>query len=392
MALVSYILGNCAGCGGINTFGNIDVYSSFVSRGCGQCAYKERVPLPSIKKKILYLDQFFFSGAFRGGDERFVEAAKKIEKLAANQLLVVPYSSIHEDETHQWEQRDSLFKFIKATSHGHEFEPEYHVERTQLEKAFITYLRQEPPDYVREEDDALRDDVHVWDGYYRIEVGGYRGDIELIRSLKAQSITGLVDLFDGWRASTASFGENLRAEHEVAGKGYMVAFVDYMFRLSKGDYQALFDAPIISQVVQSLLTCIPNTVAEDQHLKTVADFLLSEHFRQTPYHDVSARIYATLKDAVKAGAYTNRDKALVRLSGFFYDVKHIATYAPYCDAIIVDKPMADLLSKPTAQIEALYGCKIFSLQNWDSFYMWLDALEAGMSEKHREGLTLAYPH
>ena len=37
-----------------------------------------------------------------------------------------------------------LFKFIKATSRGHEFSPAYDVERVQLEKAFDAWLAGTP--------------------------------------------------------------------------------------------------------------------------------------------------------------------------------------------------------------------------------------------------------
>jgi len=140
MALVTYILGNCPGCGERN-FRNIDVYSTYVLRGCSACKYKESVRLPPTRKKVLYLDQFFVSHVFREKDARFIEAAERIRKLAALQLQVVPYSTVHEDETHQWEKYAELFNFIKATSRGHEFRPAYDVERIQLEKAFDARLR-----------------------------------------------------------------------------------------------------------------------------------------------------------------------------------------------------------------------------------------------------------
>jgi hypothetical protein len=37
-------------------------------------------------------------------------------------------------------------------------------------------------------------------------------------------------------------------------------------------------------------------------------------------------------------------KAKDKLSGFFYDVNHIATYVPYCDAVVLDSAMAELVS------------------------------------------------
>jgi hypothetical protein len=390
MALVTYILGICPGCGK-KSFGNVDVYSTYVLRGCGACKYKESVRLPRARKKIMYLDQFFLSHVFRGSEARFVEAAERIKNLAALQLLVVPYSTVHEDETHQWEQHAELFSFIKATSRGHDFLPAYEVERIQLEKAFDAWLAGRPAEYVRDGRDVFRDDVHVWEGYYRIDVGRYTGDPDLIRSLKAQSIQALVASFDGWRQSKKTFEQDLRAEHVAAADRYMQSFRELLQRLAQGDFNAYLDAPVISMVVQTLLHHIPETTPMDRHLQIVSDFLLSEHFRQTPCQDLSARIYASLKAMVKEGAYTNAERAVKRLSGFYYDVRHVATYAPYCDAFVVDQSMAELVARPTVAITERYGVNIFSLNNWDEMLIWFDQLEQGMSDEHKRALADAYP-
>src|SRR3990170_6581054 len=98
--LVTHILGDCPGCGGKNRFGNVSVLGDHVLRGCMSCRYSTTVWLPEIRKKIIYLDQFFFSHAFRGSEQRFVDAARLIRHLSDLQLLVVPFSSIHEEETH----------------------------------------------------------------------------------------------------------------------------------------------------------------------------------------------------------------------------------------------------------------------------------------------------
>jgi hypothetical protein len=349
------------------------------------------VQLPAVRKKVLYLDQFFLSHVFRENDPRFIEAAGRVKKLAALQLLVVPYSSVHEDETHQWEKYAELFNFIKATSRGHEFSPAYDVERIQLEKAFDAWLVGKRAEYVRDDRDAFRDNVHVWEGYYRIDVGRYTGDRDLIRSLKEQTIQGLVTLFDGWRQSRRTFEQDLLSEYDEAGRGYLQSFAEFCQRVTQGDFNALWDAPIKSLVAWHLLQHIPETTPAARHLGIVAEFLSSDHFRQTPYQDLSARIFASLKAMVKEGAYRNPKKAIERLSGFPYDVKHIATYAPYCDAFVADRPMAELVARPTVAISKRYGVKIFSINNWDEMLMWFNQLEEGMSDKHREGLADAYP-
>ena len=87
MALVTHILGNCPGCGAKDSFGNVDVRKTYVFRGCKCCRFNERVNLPVVKKKVLYLDQFFFSHAFRAGDKRVSRCRRPDFQLTALQLL-----------------------------------------------------------------------------------------------------------------------------------------------------------------------------------------------------------------------------------------------------------------------------------------------------------------
>lgn len=144
-------------------------------------------------------------------------------------------------------------------------------------------------------------------------------------------------------------------------------------------------------VVQSLLGFFAEGVPIEEQLKRIVEYFKSSHFSEIPRQWLSARIMATLKDMVKEGAYANRNKVLEKLHGFFLDVEHIATYAPYCDAFIMDKAMASLVSDGRVGLERRYGVKVFSLNNWDQFIEWLDVLESGMSEEHRAGLAAAYP-
>jgi hypothetical protein len=99
--LVTHVLGDCPGCGAKDSFGNVSVHDTLL-RGCVHCKYESMVWLPEIKKRVIYLDQFFFSGALRGNDPRFQVAAERVRRMCRLQLLVAPYSSVHEDEALQW--------------------------------------------------------------------------------------------------------------------------------------------------------------------------------------------------------------------------------------------------------------------------------------------------
>lgn len=348
--------------------------------------------LPPVHKKVIYLDQFFLSGAFRGGDERFVRAAERIAQLAENQLLVAPYSSIHEDETHLWPGFAELYPFIKRASRGAEFELASEVEREQLLRAFKNWRAQGPVEQALEREDALESaQVNSWDSYFWIDVGGYMGDPQLLGELKRQSVEGLVDAFPAWRQSTNTFEQDVAAEYAAAAKGFMDSYIEFMVRVGTGDYMALFDSPTMSMVVQGCMFMLPEDMEPDEKLRQCARFLVSDYFKAAPSQWLSAHMFATLKSQVRAGAYQNRERALNRLSGVFFDIKHISTYAPYVDAFIMDRPMAELVSHPGVNLEERYNTKVFSLSNWDELFAWLDGLEAGMTAEHRQGLLDAYP-
>jgi hypothetical protein len=336
-------------------------------RGCIKCRYSSHVPLPPMRKKVLYLDQFFFSNAFKQGDQRFLNAAALISQLAASQLVAVPYSTAHEDETQQWRgygghTKDDLMKFIKSSARGHQFEAAYDVERNQLIRAFDAYRAGHPATYSPQVEEAVAGRIHDWDDYFWIDVKSYIGDVEVKRALKKQSVEQLVDLFPAWRTSTRTYDEDVGFELRGSAENYFRYYVKYVFRVGNGDYKALFDSPIMSMVVEDLMRYDMKTSA-DERLEKVKGFLLSEHLGQAPYQWISTRLFASLKHMVKHGAYKDRDDAIQRLSGFCDDVTHVSTYAPYCDAVVIDKAMGALVNDPRIDLSArLWRARVHSEQ------------------------------
>ena len=331
------------------------------------------------------------------GEVRFQEAMKKIRLAASLQLLVAPFSSIHEDETHQWRgcdghTKEDLLRFIKDVSRGHRFEPSYQIERMQVLDSFHRFNGGKSSDYVLAEREAIEGDLHSWESYLWIDAGHYLGNIEQARQSKVQTFSYLFNAFTDWRKSTATFDEDVRLEIADSGRGYLSTYFEMCRREIAGDLYAHLDSPIISMVVESMIGSLSSNLEPQEKLRIVLQFFTSEHFAETPYQWISARIFAVLKDMVKRGAYTNQEKANKRLRGFFYDVRHIATYAPYCDAFVMDTAMADLVHDRRIDLERRYGTLVFSLNNWDGLISWLDTLISGMTQEHREGLLDAYPH
>lgn len=212
-----------------------------------------------------------------------------------------------------------------------------------------------------------------------------------MRDLKRQGVEMLVNAFPAWRQSTNNFAQDVALKLREAAKNYLETYLKYAARIAIGDYDALLDSPIMSMVVQSLLLCLPEDSPPEESLREISIFFQSKHFSEIPYQWLSVRVFATLKDMVQRGAYSNRETALQRLGGFFQDMKHVSIYAPYCDAFVMDKAMAALVADPRIALEARYGVNVFSLNNWDALLAWLDSLDVGLSQEHRAGLAAAYP-
>lgn len=381
--LVTRIIGKCPGCGAEASYGNVNISQNLLLRGCRRCRYSEQLPLPPLSKVVLYLDQFFFSHAFRANLPDFVDATQLISTLAHEQLIVCPYSRTHEVETHQWRhpQQQALFEFIKNTSRGHEFEPHYSVKKEQILRGFRRFLESDEGSYPIERSDTLPDDLNEWEDYFRIEVRRLPDGVERIREAKERSVGELIDLFPKWRSDNTSFEEDQAAELTTAGDIYVRFYLEMMERSLRGDFSAFIDSPVDTMIVESMLHYDRESIDFRGRMGRIGKFFCSRYFAEVPYEDISSGLFAVLKKRVKQGHYQNPGRAKKRLSGFFYDVEFIAAYAPYCDAMVVDSVMIDFVNDPDLQLSQRYGSRFFSRNNWAEF---LDYLRAIGSKKTKE--------
>ncbi|MFO1328095.1 MAG: hypothetical protein U1F56_12115 [Rubrivivax sp.] len=395
MAIVHKVLGSCPGCGTPESFGNVMIHGTTLSRGCKSCKYWRSLDLPPLRKKIVYLDQSLLSAAFKGSDSRAQHAVSRVGELASQQLLVAPHSNLHEDESHQWAGYDGktptqLMNFIEQTARGVELRPAYEVEQTQIYKGFLAHIASEQSTYHLEERDALSGDVHCWQNYVYVSVRRPVGDPAHLASLKRESVDRLVAIFDRWAESAETFDEQVAMEVSDAGREYLNQYATFVARVQGGDLNAFLDATVASRCVPTLLRALPSDAQPEAKLRAVIDYFKSDHFSALPYQWLSARVFATLREMVRGGAFANRAKATERLSGVFFDVQHIATYAPYVDVMFVDNQMANLVAQPTVQLAARFGTHVFSLNSIDRFLDWMTELERSMSSQHRDALQRAY--
>ena len=69
----------------------------------------------------------------------------------------------------------------------------------------------------------------------------------------------------------------------------------------------------------------------------------------------------------------------------------ISTYAPYCDAIVVDNLMFQWATDPLIDLPKRFGVRLFSRLNWDEFLTYLADLAASQRPEVDEALKMIHP-
>lgn len=370
----------------------MNIHSNMLLRGCSHCNYSMHIPLPELSKKVIYLDQFFLSHAFRSNLDQFVKATNKIAELAHGQLIVCPYSPIHRTETLQWRhsQKEKLLEFIKKTSRGHEFYREYKIKRTQIVRSFKRYLEKDQSNLELNMRDALPNDYNSWDDYFWIDVTGFPEDTESIRKSKEASVAELVQLFQGWRAQNTTFAQDQRHEMMDGARIYLKQYIEMAKRLAIDDFTAILDSPINAIIVESLLNYDSDNMSIQERVNRIIDFFNSKYYIEVPGEFISSGLFAALRQTVKNGYYRNEEKAKKKLSGIFYDISFISTYAPYCDAMFIDNPMLDLVNAKELNIEKGYNTVFFARKKLDQFIDYLEEINNHKSPDIEWGLKLVH--
>jgi hypothetical protein len=165
----------------------------------------------------------------------------------------------------------------------------------------------------------------------------------------------------------------------------------FSLRSITGRAAARLDSSISAEIVGTLVFIAKELKVDP---KKISEVFASQHYRQMPSQQLSARLYAAFKQRLrrKADAMpTTEDKRETKYSGLMFDIKHVSTYAPYCDAYFADKWMAHLMEDSRVSVEKTFGCKVFSSSSIQQLYQWLDDLKATMRQQHKIDLAWAYP-
>ena len=190
----------------------------------------------------------------------------------------------------------------------------------------------------------------------------------------------MTNLVSTWAKEKPSFETVLQRETAAYGNSKVEAFFNAV-----REFAVASDAGDIDKLINSSMSLIMHEhrvlmsvferagVPEAERTARVVAFWRSEQAAQQPMQAISAHLFAAVARRVGFG-----QRSFSR--GLMNDVRAISTYAPYVDAMFVDKEF-ELILKQTPQLRALpIKARIFSFGTSTEFLEYLDGLCNSASE------------
>ncbi|MDH2381447.1 hypothetical protein [Bradyrhizobium sp. CER78] len=362
--------------------GTLSVGGTMATKRCKNCGHSHGEVLPDVDKRVVYLDQFVISELYKTktktrrpgapSEQFWLDCYSLANRAYLRQQVIFPTSNLHSDETIVWHSPSELRLAHEMFSGDISFEDTHSVAISQEWEFAEAYLKDlEVPSLTFDVDDILSGDRNVWLPIYHINVNS---DLSIfapgLRESKATAANSLKQLADAWAKKRSTFDQILKHELSSYGSAMRHALEHEVTRtaaaLASNDPSSLLE---ISFGLQNRYRQLAGLFMERAVPgKTAATFLDWVGNEQQPAHRIFAYLIAALGWRVSSG----QSPALT--AGILNDFIAIATYAPYVDAMFVDRQCASLLKQGRLRSDLNYKARIFSMSNKQEFLDYLEEL------------------
>jgi hypothetical protein len=377
------------------------------SRECTECGHQKGFPLPKIKKKVLYLDQFVISNLIKlldkdhkshetiKADPFWTELFIRLEKASKSQAIVCPDSFYHRDESLVSGIDFRLMKRLyEHFSSGKTLHPSHQIEQTQIYEHFRSWLRGEKFRFDFSREQVSQEDLDTWDVGLHVTVNmrPFPGEIDNLRTTNSATREQLKSIWSRWQSEKDfRFIDRVNEETLALGKGLVAAAQRFrqrraaaMARLASGESHdfGLNDLndllpPVSNGILDGmLLAARQEKVPENEILNRIAAYFAdANRLLEVPKVRISSVMFAGLARRAQLGK-KHPPKS-------FADVGFISSYLPYCDAMFVDIESRSLIKElPRETPKHLrlddFKAQVFSLNQRDDFLAYLDGIVASI--------------
>ena len=382
----------------VTEFGVLMIGGNRYTRRCRKCWHTDYYKLPTLKKVVIYLDQFVISNMMAalsmpqnkiaaGSIESYWRGLfEKLDRLSKLQLIICPDSTFHHKESVVAKFYDKLKTMYEHLSGGASFDHPETIKRFHVVRCADQWITGKAIDIKAILGDRMiHGDVNAWQERIRISLNLQTPSewIEDFRRTRDESHEGISRVFAYWKKEKPDFQKTLAKELAVFGSGTLDAHAAHISSvLAMAEGKAPFDPEAFLPSHPSLMVAeVYNRfkevgVAADEIVRKVQEFFLSEALQQLPFVKIQAMLFAAVARKAAAG----QKKPPTR--GFLIDVAMISTILPYSDTMFIDNECAGLMSEEPLKTELNYGSKVFSLSVRDKFDKYLTGIERSATPQH----------
>lgn len=364
---------------GSDRFGVLAVYDDHYVRRCNTCDHDQSFPLPTLRKKIVYLDQTAISHMVkarlgRGEVKKWTVLEQALKRAIGRQAICCPHSDAHETESlMDVKLRDEYKKLYQDLSINNRLLSPHQIDMNHTATALDIFDGAHPKSPWPRWHMILDEDPNVWtpDMYVSVNLGGREEREARFRQVKRDVKKELDGVNDFVRKSPKTFEEHFDSETKQNAFNVCELYRRNLLSIAKAttpeeEAQAFLQGNIYGDTMCYILRrCDRANPNSAEAFALAMRFLSSPAFADMTHVRISSAIFAEISMRTKRGSKGFRASDLT-------DVEVISHYAPYCDAMFIDNEMRSILTSNPVKKKIRIGTRFFSSSVFEDFAAFIE--------------------
>jgi hypothetical protein len=390
----------CPRCGnqtlGINVIG----YRYF-SRLCYKCRARfEGGKLPELDKRIIYLDQCALGWMVRAlgykadpsteknplqlpTHEKFLKAFERLDILNKKQLLVCPSSEFHFTETvilpHEYAEPLRKINTLLSSTHHFQYASRKLVE--QIIPHFQDWLEGKTRTIDTSKSHGISGRVDEWHMRINVVVKHKitKEEVQGVQDEKDQNHAALQSVYEQWRSSGMTTFEQFRISE-------LLALGELIIQLRGGKSFEALPPPtsMLAILVQAVMFSDDfrrfagyffgvrehGDASVETREQKIREYFASGIALQVPFLSLASGFIAQLAMRVA------KNPDMKAKTSDIIDILFMSLLLPYSDAVLMEGKWQRALESEPLQSALSFKAKVFSVDNMDKFFEYLNGIEA----------------
>jgi hypothetical protein len=404
----------CPVCGK-DKFGVGLISGSRLMRRCRDCWHKQDYELPTLRKKIIYLDQFVISNLMKlknpatkghatvAADQFWGELHALLFQLRQLQMICCPDSGSHVQESRTSPFNAELKKTYEALSGGITFAAFDSIKANQICELALAWSEGREPAFDFDPTGILSKDPNEWNERFYIVVGNNPFISEArLRQVRTELHAFIARLFrDVW----AKEKHNFNYWYELERTGFQEHLRNALAKHQRDRVEAALSfkpgaEPSLDMLDKMLPSPAEGIIASiddvtrfprkggmrspEEQAKLSEGFFLRNRIADAPFVKLQALMFAAIAMRAAQGQKEPPNE------GTATDIDTVAHLLPYCDAMFMDNGCRSLLLDVPTALRPTETAKVFSLKVKSQFLDYLRSIRDGISDEHVQAIREVY--